>query len=100
MRNNQIPSFVKEVLSTGATLYAAVKYHYFFGDRDVPDNKAEKILARVNAICERYGPRDHLRTEIASHLTSLELNIDRHGDVRVLRWLDRSARSTPCPVIV
>lgn len=89
MRTNQFPSFGKEVLSTGATLYAAVEYHYFFGDRDVPDNKAEEILARVNAICERYGPRDHLRTEIASHLTSLELNIDSYGDGRVLRWLER-----------
>lgn len=99
MRIDQIPSFVKEVLSTGATLYAAGEDHYFFGDPDVPDDKAEEILARVNDICERYGPRDHLQTEIARYLTSLGLDIDRHGECRVLRWLDRSARSIPCPLL-
>jgi hypothetical protein len=99
MRSDQIPFFVKEVLSTGATLYAAGKDHYFFGDLDVPDDKAEEITARVNGICERYGPRDHLQTEIASHLLRLGLEIDGHGECRVLRWLDRSARSTPCPAL-
>lgn len=84
MRIDQIPSFVKEVLSTGATLYAAGEDHYFFGEPDVPDDKAEEIAARVNGICKRYGPRDHLQTEIASHLTSLGLNIDGHGESRVL----------------
>lgn len=85
MRNDQITSFVKEVLNTGATLYAAGEKHYFFGDLDVPDDKAEEIVARVNGICERYGPRDHLRTEIAIHLTSLGLSIDVNGECPVPR---------------
>ncbi|EKF57014.1 hypothetical protein QWE_23594 [Agrobacterium albertimagni AOL15] len=99
IRIDQIPSFVKEVPSTGATLYAAGENHYLFGKPDVPHDKAEEIAARVNGICERYGPRDHLQTEISSHLASLGLDIDGHGECRVLRWLDRSARSTSCPVL-
>lgn len=93
MRNDQITSFVKEVLNTGATLYAAGEKHYFFGDLDVPDDEAKEIVARVNDICERYGPRDHLRAEIASHLTSLGLSVDVDDECPVLRWLDRSIPS-------
>lgn len=93
MRKDQIASFVEEILNTGATLYAVGEEHYFFGDLDVADGQAEEVIARVNAICERYGPRDHLRPEIASHLNSLGRRIDIDAECQVLRWIGRSERS-------
>ncbi|MGE8106418.1 hypothetical protein ACQKP1_22260 [Allorhizobium sp. NPDC080224] len=88
MRKDQIASFIDEILQTGATLYAVGNDNYFFGDLDVPDDRAKEINARVNSICERYGPRDHLRPTIALHLRRLDLWID----VDAADALDRSNR--------
>ncbi|QRF54471.1 hypothetical protein D4A92_23490 (plasmid) [Rhizobium rosettiformans] len=73
-----------------ALLYAVGNDHYFFGDLDVPDDRAEEINARVESICERYGPRDHLRPAIALHLRRLDLWIDVDAESRLTRWTGRS----------
>lgn len=90
MRKDQIALFVEDILATGATLYAVGDDCYFFGDVDVSEDKAAEISARVNAICERYGPRDHLRGDIAAHLSSIGRLIEVDSEGSVLRWVDRS----------
>jgi hypothetical protein len=90
MREDQIAAFVEEILETGATLYAVGADCYFFGDMDVSEDKAAEISDRVNRICERYGPRDHLRSQIAEHLKSLGRLIEVDSEGKVLRWVGRS----------
>lgn len=90
MRRDEIALFVEEILATGATLYAVGDDCYFFGDLDVSEDKAAEIFSRVNAICERFGPRDHLRAEIAEHLRSLGRLIEVDSEGAVLRWISRS----------
>jgi hypothetical protein len=96
MREDQIATFVEEILETGATLYAVGEDCYFFGDMDVSEDKAAEISDRVNRICERYGPRDHLRSQIAEHLRSLGRLIEVDSEGKVLRWVGRSAQSEGC----
>jgi len=90
MRRDQIALFVEEVLATGAALYAIGADCYFFGDMDVSQDQAAEIYARVNGICEQYGPRDHLRADIAEHLRSIGRSIVVDSEGRVLRWIDGS----------
>lgn len=90
MREDQIATFVEEILETGATLYAVGEDCYFFGDMDVSEDKAAEISGRVNRICERYGPRDHLRSQIAEHLKSVGRLIEVDSEGKVLRWAGRS----------
>lgn len=90
MRRDEIALFVEEILATGATLYAVGDDCYFFGDMDVSEDSAAEIFARVNGICARYGPRDHLRADIAEHLRSLGRLIEVDSEGGVLRWIGRS----------
>jgi hypothetical protein len=90
MREDLIAAFVEEILETGATLYAVGKGYYFFGEMDVSEDKAAEISARVNRICERYGPRDHLRSQIAEHLKSLGRLIEVDSGGKVSPWVGRS----------
>ncbi|THV12511.1 hypothetical protein [Rhizobium rhizophilum] len=83
MRKDQIASFVTDILNADATLFAVDDDSYFFGDLVVADDKATEVWAKANHICERYGPRDHLRREIAAHLKYLGkvTNLDGESDV-------------------
>jgi hypothetical protein len=66
MRQDQVAAFVTDILNAGATPFAVDDHTYFFGDPIVAEGKAEQVWAQVNHICERYGPRDHLQSDIAA----------------------------------
>ncbi|MGQ2968893.1 MAG: hypothetical protein ACT6RF_09110 [Allorhizobium sp.] len=95
MREDQIATFVEEMLETGATLYAIADYGYFLGDIDAPDDKVPDIAARVNEVCERYGPRDHLRHEISAHLRSIGRYVEVEDVSRSKSWLSRFVLRRP-----
>jgi len=76
MRGEEIEQFVGEILGAGASLFAVGSDSYIFGDVDASGDEAKKIWEDVNIICERYGPRDHLRREIAAYLKDLGYIID------------------------
>ena len=41
----------------------------------------ERVSAEVQAICQRYGDRDHLRHDIVAHLRSIGRFIDLTGEL-------------------
>lgn len=96
MKKEQIPAFVKEILEAGATLWAAGDDVYFFGDLEATEHEAAEIAARADAVCQRYGARDHLQSEIAQHLKALGLEIKVDKTCHVSGWIDR-AQSAPMP---
>ena len=51
----------------------------------MPDYQANEIWFRVNATYEKYGPRDHLRCEIAAYLKDIGQVIDFYGLLPVFR---------------
>lgn len=71
MRAEDIPAFVEEVLAIGCDMKAFSGDSYFFGDADLPPSIADRIAPDLRRIGERYGPRDHLRAEIAEYLRSI-----------------------------
>ncbi|QND60143.1 hypothetical protein [Mesorhizobium huakuii] len=77
MTENDIPAFVQEVAATGCNICAVGPNHYVVGDVDVPRDKRRGLYKKLQEIDARYGIRDHLRNEIASHLNSIGRYIDR-----------------------
>ncbi len=71
MRKSQIPDFIEEIISTGCPITAVGHEMYVFAEIDAPEEDVDRIGKDVQAICDRYGPRDHLLFEIVAHLRSL-----------------------------
>lgn len=71
MRKDQIPDFIEEIIATGCPITAVGEDMYVFAEMDAPEEDVDRIAEEVHAICERYGPRDHLQLEIVAHLRSL-----------------------------
>lgn len=71
MRKDQIPEFIEEIIATGCPITAVGHDMYVFAEIDAPEEEVDRIGEEVQAICDRYGPRDHLLLEIVAHLRSL-----------------------------
>lgn len=81
MRKDQIPEFVEEILATGCPICAVGREMYVFAEVDLPEEVMERVSAEVQAICQRYGDRDHLRHDIVAHLRSIGRFIDLTGEL-------------------
>ena len=71
MRKDQIPDFIEEIIATGCPITAVGHDMYVFAEIDAPEEDVDRIGEEVQAICDRYGARDHLQFEIVAHLRSL-----------------------------
>lgn len=71
MRKSQIPDFIEEIIATGCPMTAAGYDMYVFAEIDAPEEDVDRISEEVQAICDRYGAREHLLLEIVAHLRSL-----------------------------
>jgi hypothetical protein len=71
MSEDQIPSFVQEVADTGCDITAVMGVGFLIGDADLPREAYEIAAPRLKEICERYGRRDHLVSEIVDYLVSI-----------------------------
>jgi hypothetical protein len=71
MRAEDIPDFVSAILAAGAPICAIGHDIYLICETEVPDEMVEQVVTKVQEVCDRYGPREHLRREIAAHLRSL-----------------------------
>lgn len=83
MRRSEIPRFVSEVIAAGAPICAVGHDVYLVCETEVPDADIRRVAEEVQAICNNFGPRDHLRLEIVWHLRSLGRYVD-HGDLPTL----------------
>lgn len=72
MREDDIPSFVSELVDAGVPICAVGHELYVIGDVDLPDEHAEVAWE----ICHRYGERDHLILEIVAYLRSVGRFLD------------------------
>jgi hypothetical protein len=72
MTEDQIPGFVQDVADTGCDI-VAVKggTGFLFGDADLSPEDYRAVEPQILAICEKYGRRDHLISEIAQYLVSI-----------------------------
>ncbi len=68
MTENDIPAFVDAVIAAGADIRSPGEGLYVIGDADMPDPEERQ---RLYDIISSFGPRDHLRHEIATHLRSI-----------------------------
>jgi hypothetical protein len=73
---DQIPAFVEELLATGCPVCAIGREAYVIAEFDVPEPFAAFVSEQINAICERYGKRDHLIVQIAHYLRSIGRFVD------------------------
>jgi hypothetical protein len=92
MRRSDIAGFVSEVIAAGAPICAVGRDVYVICETEVPDGDVRRVAEEVQAICDKYGPRDHLRLEIVWHLRSLGRYVD-HGDLPMLdpsNWPSKS----------
>jgi len=72
MTEDQIPSFVQDVADTGCDIVAIMGGAGFhFGDADLSPQDYEVAEPQIQAICDKYGQRDHLTSEIAAYLVSI-----------------------------
>lgn len=71
MRKSQIPDFIEEIIATGCPMTAVGYDMYVFAEIDAPEDEVDRIGEEVQAICDRYGAREHLLLEIVAHLRSL-----------------------------
>ena len=72
MTEEQIPNFVQEVADTGCDITAVVgSAGFLMGDADLPAQAYEIAAPQLQEICERYGRRDHLVSQIAEYLVSI-----------------------------
>lgn len=71
MRKDQIPDFIEEIIATGCPITAVGHNMYVIAEIDAPEEDVERLAEEVQAICDRYGARDHLQLEIVAHLRSL-----------------------------
>ncbi|WP_312620082.1 hypothetical protein [Agrobacterium pusense] len=80
MRKDQIPDFIEEIIATGCPITAVGHDMYVFAEIDAPEEDVDRISGEVQAICDRYGVRDHLLLEIVAHLRSLGRFYDLNGE--------------------
>lgn len=76
MRSKDVPNFVSDILAAGAPMWAIGEEFYLICESEVPKEAYAKVASAVQAVCNRYGPREHLRREIAAHLRSLGRYVD------------------------
>lgn len=76
MRAEEIPDFVADILAAGAQMIAVGHDIYLIGETEVPEELYEQVVSEVQNICDRYGRREHLRREIATHLCRLGRFVD------------------------
>jgi len=72
MTEDQIPSFVQDVVDTGCDIVAVMGgTGFLFGDAGLSPEDYKAAEPRIMAIGEKYGRRDHLISEIAQYLVSI-----------------------------
>ena len=55
MREEQIPQFVREILTTGCDMCAAGDEHYLIGDADLSEEAYEAVEPKLKRIWAKYG---------------------------------------------
>jgi hypothetical protein len=76
MTEDDIPAFVDAMIAAGADIRSPGEGLYVIGDADIPDLKARQKLYRI---IDSFGPRDHLRHQIAAHLRSIGRQFELHS---------------------
>jgi hypothetical protein len=59
MRRSDIARFVSEVIAAGAPIRALGHDVYLICETEVPDEDMRRVAEEVQAICNKFGPRDH-----------------------------------------
>ena len=70
MTEEDIPDFVNEILATGCDI-RAVGHIYVIADADLPDDVFKTVEPELERITEKYGKRDHLKSQITAYLHSI-----------------------------
>ncbi len=72
MTEDQIPNFVQDVADTGCDIVAVMGgTGFLIGDADLSEKEYQAAEPQLLAICQRYGSRQHLISEIAEYLVSI-----------------------------
>ncbi|WP_328717961.1 hypothetical protein [Ensifer adhaerens] len=72
MKLSEIPNFVDEVIATGCAICAVGHDMYVLGDVQ----EIEAAGSELRRIGEKYGPRDHLQTDVIAYLRSIGRFVD------------------------
>jgi hypothetical protein len=71
MDQNEVGSFVADLLAAGLTVVAFGRDVYLIYDNKLPRARRFDIGDRLDQISARYGDRRHLSTEIVRYLRSM-----------------------------
>lgn len=71
MTEEEIPSFIADLLKLGCEPVAIGSDAYVIGDADLPEPMRSRIQSALIDVCDRYGSRDELLPQIVAYLHSI-----------------------------
>ena len=71
MTEEEIPSFIDDLIKLGCDPIAIGSDAYVIGDADLPEPLRSEIQEALVEVCDRYADRDKLLPQIVAYLHSI-----------------------------